>query len=134
MISSTSNLCSLGVAFYTEQNKHVAIIEDWFLYIMQIMWFAEIYKLEKECYNKAIEIAETIIIQTLENLYEEVKVKNELVMEGVSQDVCVYRYRTTIILGLSAYLRIRKLDSRQNILFCVEIEKYINAHFKELII
>src|SRR5262249_2493203 len=104
LVSSAALLCSLATSSYTKANNHVAIIEAWTIYLFSVLGTIEKKNLQRKRYSNEIEIAQTIIIDTLKNLFDEIRDKGELLHGDLMTDAFVFRHRITILLGLIAYL------------------------------
>ncbi len=112
MISSAALLTSLISSNYSKVNNHYAEIECWTSFIAYTLSFAIKYDIPKKYFIKEVNLAQTIIENSLENLYQEVK-KNRRILEGDPlTDSFVVGYRVTILLSLLAIRNLYKNEDR----------------------
>ena len=104
LTTSTALLCSLATTSYSNKNNHVAVIEAWTIYIATILRLQEKFDDKLKSEYPEIDLANKIIITSLINLFEEIKDRNDFLDYSPPTDVFVFRHRTTIILGMIAYL------------------------------
>ncbi len=129
LTTSTALLCSLATTSYSNQNNHFAIIEAWTIYISTILRFIEKHKKKLKSYEQEIELAQKIIITSLLNLFEEVRDKSDFLKGNVLTDAFIFKHRTTIILGMLAYLG----TVNDEIPFS-NLDSVIQKHFKDTIV
>ncbi len=104
VISSAALLCSLASASYTKAENHIAIVEAWSIYLLSVFRTIEKNNLNPKEYANEIEIAQTIITNTLKDLFEEIKDKEELLYGDLLTDAFVFKQRITILVGYVAFL------------------------------
>ena len=110
-IASTGLLCAIATSSFTNENNHVAEIEAWMLYIAYVLAVAERWKLPVKAYKNELEIAKDSIYNSLANLCDEIKERDELIEGDLLEDSYVYRIRLTWLLGLmSVYALWRRKD------------------------
>lgn len=104
LVSSNALLCSLATKPYTDAENHFAIIEAWTLFISNVLRFIERNNYTINEFRDELDIAWQIIQQALIDLYRESSYLTDFVIGYPAHDLFVYRHRTTIVLGLLAYL------------------------------
>ena len=110
-IASTGLLCAIATSSFTNENNHVGEIEAWMLYIAYVLAVAERWKLPVKAYKNELEIAKDSIYNSLANLCDEIKERDELIEGDLLEDSYVYRIRLTWLLGLmSVYALWRRKD------------------------
>ncbi|PWN06711.1 hypothetical protein [Rhodohalobacter mucosus] len=105
-ITSAALLTAFAVSNYIEEENHVAIIECWTIYIAQIVSIVNKLELNIDHFKEAIEIAKTIIHQSLSNLLEELEEREDLFEGNIIFDKPFYNYRATKVVGLVSLLHL----------------------------
>ena len=133
VIASAGLLCAIATSSFSNKNNHVAEIEAWTLYIAYVFALVERWELPIKTYRNEFEIATQSIYDSLANLCDEVKERDDLVERDLFADSYVYRVRMTWLLGLmSIYALWRRIkgepkDETDNFLreFCKEKRKQL---------
>ncbi|MDE0085378.1 MAG: hypothetical protein OXU23_06675 [Candidatus Poribacteria bacterium] len=100
MIASTGLLCSIATSSFTNENNHVAEIEAWMLYIAYVFALVEKWELSGNTYKGELEIATQSLYNSLGNLYDEIKKREEFIEGDILADSYIYKVRITWLLGL----------------------------------
>ncbi len=100
IIASAALLCTIATSSFTNENNHVAEIEAWVLYIAYVLALAERWQLPIKVYKGAFEIATQALYNSLANLCDEIKEREELIEGDILADSYIYRVRITWLLGL----------------------------------
>ena len=100
VIASAGLLCAIATSSFSNKNNHVAEIEAWTLYIAYVFALVERWELPIKTYRNEFEIATQSIYDSLANLCDEVKERDDLVERDLFADSYVYRVRMTWLLGL----------------------------------
>lgn len=112
-LNSAALVCSLALSNFSKEKNFVAEIEGWVIYLTCAFASIEKNKLKKTDWKNIVEIAFSIIENTLEELYEEVK-SRENVLEGhpksIMYDTVIIRQRVTYIIG---FLSVRHLCKQE---------------------
>ena len=112
MITSAALLCTIATSSFSKEENHVAEIEAWMLYIAYVLALAEKWKLPSKVYHGEIEIATRSIYNSLGNLCDEIKSRENLIVGNPLADSYVYRVRLTWLVGLmSTYALWRRVDN-----------------------
>ena len=110
-IASAGLLCAIVTSNYSNQNNHVAEIEAWTLYIAYVLAAAERWGLSAKTYKNELKIAKDSIYNSLANLCNEIKGRDNFIEGDPFADSYVYRVRVTWLLGLmSIYALWRRKD------------------------
>lgn len=110
-IASAGLLCAIATSSFSNENNHAAEIEAWMLYIAYVLSLAERWKLLPKAYQSELKIAKQAIYDSLTNLCNEIKERNDLVVGFPLEDSYVYDIRVTWLLGLmSIYALWRRRD------------------------
>ena len=100
-IASAGLLCAIVTSNFSEKNNHVAEIEAWTLYIAYVLAVAERWGIPVKTYKNELEIiAKPSIYNSLANLCDEIKERDNLIEGDPFADSYVYRVRVTWLLGL----------------------------------
>ena len=102
IISSATLLTSTILAEYSNCENHYSEFQGWMILCSTILGFKERWKLKEKYWKKEFEVAFTLAINSLENLFDEVESLDELLVEDVIDDVFVIRSRLTLLFGLLA--------------------------------
>lgn len=111
VIASAGLLCAIATSNFSNENNHVAEIEAWMLYIAYVLAVAERWRLPGKAYKNELKIAKDSIYNSLANLCDEIRERDDLVEGDAFADSYVYRVRVTWLLGLMgiyALWRLRK--------------------------
>ena len=100
VIASAGLLCAIATSNFSKENNHVAEIEAWTLYIAYVFALVERWDLSIKAYKNELEIATQSIYDSLANLCDEVKQRDDLIEGDLFADSYVYRVRVTWLLGL----------------------------------
>ena len=110
-IASAGLLCAIATSSFSNESNHVAEIEAWMLYIAYVLAVAERWEHPVETYKNELKIAKDSIYNSLANLCDEIKERDELIEGDLLEDSYVYRIRLTWLLGLmSIYALWRRRD------------------------
>jgi hypothetical protein len=82
-IASAALLCAIGMSSFSRLENHVAEIEAWTMYLASTFACAERWNLPKTAYRKELRIGESFIYDSLLNLLQEVKRRDNLV-QGIA--------------------------------------------------
>ena len=137
VIASAGLLCAIATSSFSNKNNHVAEIEAWTLYIAYVFALVERWELPIKTYRNEFEIATQSIYDSLANLCDEVKERDDLVERDLFADSYVYRVRVTWLLGLvsiyALWRRIAKKNQQDEIDdFLSEFCKEKRSHLLEL--
>ena len=99
-IASAALLCAIATSSFTNENNHVAEIEAWMLYIAYIFALVEKWNLSGNAHKGELEIATHSLYNSLANLCDEIKEREELIEGDILADSYIYRVRITWLLGL----------------------------------
>ena len=99
-IASAALLCAIVTSSFTNENNHVAEIEAWMLYIAYVFALVEKWELSSNTYKGELEIATQSLYNSLANLCDEIKEREELIEGDFLADPYIYRVRITWLLGL----------------------------------
>ena len=111
VIASAGLLCAIATSNFSSENNHVAEIEAWVLYIAYVLAVAEKWRLPANAYKNELKIAKDSIYNSLANLCDEIRERDDLVEGDAFADSYVYRVRLTWLLGLmSIYALWRRRD------------------------
>ena len=111
MIASAALLCAIATSSFSNENNHVAEIEAWVLYIAYVFALVERRILSIQVYQGAVEIATQALYNSLANLCDEIKERDELIEGDPLADSYVYRVRVTWLVGfMSIYVLWRCKD------------------------
>lgn len=100
VIASAGLLCAIATSNFSNENNHVAEIEAWVLYIAYVLAVAERWRLPAKAYKNELKIAKDSIYNSLANLCDEIRERDDLVEGDAFADSYVYRVRVTWLLGL----------------------------------
>lgn len=100
LITSAALLCSIVTSSFSNEKNHVAEMEAWVLYIAYVLALAERWQLPIKVYKSAFEIATQSLYNSLANLCDEIKEREELIEGDILADSYIYRVRITWLLGL----------------------------------
>ena len=100
VIASAGLLCAIAISNFSKENNHVAEIEAWTLYIAYVFALVERWDLSIKAYKNELKIATQSIYDSLANLCDEVKERDDLIEGDLFADSYVYRVRMTWLLGL----------------------------------
>lgn len=133
--SSAALLCSLATFNYTNNNNHIAIIEAWTIYSASLMRFCEVNSIRKNEFQNEFDIAQSIIINSAENLLLEDGPQVDFLIGNPAYDTFVVKPRITWVIGLVCSLGIYyKLKDPENenlqaiIEFCNQNAKYLEMY------
>jgi hypothetical protein len=131
-LAGSSLYCSIALSPYERTHNHIALIEGWTIFLAFLISVVEENNLRKKYWTKTVEIIEESVIQSLENLYQEVIDRKYLTTGNVLVDGPFYRGRITWIISLLStyYFLIKKANDENRIkekfeLFLLENFKYI---------
>ena len=99
-IASAGLLCAITISGFSNKNNHVAEIEAWTLYIAYVLAVAEQWRLPVKTYKNELEIATRSLYNSLANLCDEIKEREELIEGDILADSYIYNVRMTWLLGL----------------------------------
>ncbi|HVU97773.1 MAG TPA: hypothetical protein VHE34_21260 [Puia sp.] len=134
-LSSGALLCALALTNYSEKKNHWAVIEGWTIYQTQLLGYCESTGTSLASCKEELRLTEEIITNSLIDLCEEIKGHQYLYVGNLNQDAFVYKYRVTILMGLMAYLGIRKYLSADLIDVQLEdIDEILARHAGDMII
>ena len=100
VIASAAILCAIATSSFSNENNHVAEIEAWILYISYVLALVERWGLSDTVYQDELEIATRLIYNSLSNLCDEIKEREELTEGDPLADSYIYQVRVTWLLGL----------------------------------
>ena len=100
IIASAALLCTIAISSFSKEKNHVAEIEGWTLYIAYVLAIAEKWGLSVKTYKNELKIAKDSIYNSLANLCDEIKEREELIEGDFLADPYIYRIRITWLLGL----------------------------------
>lgn len=100
VIASAALLCAIATSSFSNENNHVAEIEAWMLYIAYVFALAERCGLSSNTYKGELGIAIQSLYNSLANLCDEIKGREELIEGDILADSYIYRVRITWLLGL----------------------------------
>lgn len=100
IIASAALLCTIAISSFSKEKNHVAEIEGWTLYIAYVLAIAEKWGLSVKTYKNELKIATDSIYNSLANLCDEIKEREELIEGDFLADPYIYRVRITWLLGL----------------------------------
>ena len=111
VIASAALLCAVATSSFSNENNHVAEIEAWMLYIAYVFAVVERWDLSANIYENELKIAKQSIYDSLANLCDEIKDRDDFLEGDPFADSYVYRVRVTWVLGLmSIYALWRRKD------------------------
>ena len=100
-VASAGLLCAIVTSSFSNKDNHVAEIEAWTLYIAYVLAIAERWGIPIKAYKNELEIiAKPSIYNSLTNLCNEIKERDDLIEGDPFADSYVYRVRITWLLGL----------------------------------
>ena len=99
-MASAGLLCAIATSSFSNENNHVAEIEAWTLYIAYVLAVAERWGLPVKTYRNELKIAKDSIYNSLADLCNEIKERDDLIEGDPFADSYVYRVRITWLLGL----------------------------------
>ena len=100
VIASAALLCAVATSSFSNENNHVAEIEAWMLYIAYVFAVVERWHLSTNIYENELKIAKQSLYDSLANLCDEIKGREELIEGDILADSYIYRVRITWLLGL----------------------------------
>ena len=127
-IASAALLCAIVTSSFTNENNHVAEIEAWMLYIAYVFALVEKWGLSSNTYKGELEIATQSLYNSLANLCDEIKEREELIEGDFLADPYIYRVRITWLLGL---MGIYALWRRRNEVDKNETDDFLREFCKE---
>ena len=127
-IASAGLLCAIVTSNFSNQNNHVAEIEAWTLYIAYVLAVAERWGLPAKIYKNELEIATQSLYNSLANLCDEIKGREELIEGDILADSYIYSVRMTWLLGLMGiYALWRRIKSEPK----DEVDDFLGEFCKE---
>lgn len=127
-IASAGLLCAIAISSYSNKENHVAEIETWSLYIAYILALAEKWNLPINIYKNGFEIAEQSIYNSLANLCNEIKERDQLIEGDLFSDSYVYRVRITWLIGLMSIYALWRHSKEEP---TSEIDEFLSEFCKE---
>ena len=127
-IASTALLCAIATSSFTNENNHVAEIEAWMLYIAYVFALVEKWKLSGNTYKGELEIATQSLYNSLANLCDEIKKREEFIEGDILADSYIYKVRITWLLGL---MGIYALSRRRDETPKNEVDDFLREFCKE---
>ena len=100
VMASAGLLCAIAISNFSNENNHVAEIETWMMYISYVFAFVEKRELSDNIYKGELEIATQSLYNSLANLCDEIKEREEFIEGDFLADPYIYRVRITWLLGL----------------------------------
>lgn len=132
-ISSGALLCSLATSSYRNKENHYAEIEAWTIYLSYLLHVVSKNELNERYWKNEFFIAETIIINAIEELLNEVQRKENLLIQDDISDAFVVRPRATLMIGLLSSLAIYyMLKGDGNKKEVDMIDKFCNKYSKNI--
>ena len=100
VVASAGLLCAIATSNFSKENNHVAEIEAWMLYIAYVLALSERWDLSVNTYKNELKIAIQSIYNSLANLCDEIKEREDLVEDDPLTDSYIYNVRMTWLVGL----------------------------------
>ena len=111
VMASAGLLCAIATSNFSNENNYVAEIEAWMLYISYVFALVERRELSDTAYKNELEIATQSIYNSLANLCDEIREREDLVEGDPLTDSYIYSVRMTWLVGLmSIYALWRRRD------------------------
>ena len=128
VIASAGLLCAIATSNFSNENNHVAEIEAWILYIAYVFALVERWELSDRAYKNEFEIATQSIYNSLANLCNEIKEREELIEGDILADSYIYRVRMTWLLGLMSIYALWRRSKKES---TSEIDDFLREFCKE---
>lgn len=109
--TSGALLCSLCTTAYSNEANHVAVSEAWMVYIVNLFRATELSGRELKDIKDELSIAKEIIFGSIANIVEEVQPLDNFLMSDTLRDGFTFGHRTTIVLGMIAWLGLADPDA-----------------------
>lgn len=106
VIRGSALITSLATTSYSNAENHIAVVEAWTIYISYLFRFVEQHKVAKKIWENEFNIAEKIVVTSLENLWKEVEPVEHFLMNNALEDGFVHNARATWIIGFLSSLGI----------------------------
>lgn len=104
LLRGSAIIVALATTSYSNKENHVALAEAWMIYLSYLLRFAETHKLPKKGWINEFNIAEQIVVTSIENLWNECRERSNFLIGSHLEDSFVHGARSTWILGLISCL------------------------------
>lgn len=131
-INSTALLVSIVTTNFSNKNNHVAVVESWIMYVAYLFRFVERQSLNESDWKNEYLIAYKIIFTALENLFEEIKNQEHLLVGNYITDVFFHNSRFTWIVGFISSFGIILNRRERDMKKISEFEAFIVKHKLEI--
>ena len=128
VMASAGLLCAIATSNFSNENNHVSEIEAWMLYISYVFALVERWELSDRACKNEFEIATQSIYNSLSNLCDEIKERNDLIEGDPFADSYVYRVRVTWLLGLMSIYALWRRSKEET---TSEIDDFLREFCKE---
>lgn len=113
-INSAALITAIATSNYTNQNNHFAIYESWLLYIASLLNYVTSHQLARKDWKNEYQIGEQLVINALENLWDELQVSRNFLSGNPMEDVFFLKSKRLLLYGLMANLGIYHLIKKNN--------------------
>jgi hypothetical protein len=114
-IANAALFTSYALSPFMQLENHIGVIEGWMIFISTIVAYSSKNKIKEKFWKSSLNIAEEAIINSLANLWEEVKTLEYFVTDNSLVDAPFYRARVTWIISFVAAYQLLLIQTGQNI-------------------
>lgn len=130
-INSAALLISIATSNFINENNHFSVHESWMMYISYLYSYVSYHKIPKKDWEVEYLLGEQLAVNSLENLWDEVKNCKDFLVGDVFEDVFFHRSKGLLILGLVSNLGIYHMIRKSEFNYR-ELDSFVEKNLKNI--
>jgi hypothetical protein len=130
-MNSAALLTSIALSNYINLKNHFVVYEGWMIYLSSLLGYSAKHELSPKVYKNEYKIGEQLAINALEDLWDELKERRNLLGNNPMEDTFFYPAQRLLNIGLMSNLGLYHLLNNRDF-YHAALHKFITDHVGEI--